>query len=200
MVGNAHADGLLARQAPRHFAARAQDEGVAAGRNALDQLELRVVHDRVLGHLREVAAHQREVVTLVDGADATQALEPPGVAAVAAKRVAGIGRIGDHPAAAHDVRRLANQALLRMRGMNREELRHQAARNSSTRRATAAGWSWCSMWPASGTLTCFTFGKAAQRSAICAALRCSRFGVSDSAPCTHNTGARTSSQQARTSS
>ena len=76
MRRHAHADRLLARQAPRHFAARAQDEGVAARRRALHQLELRVVDDGVLGHLREVAAHQRQVVALVDRPDAAQALEP----------------------------------------------------------------------------------------------------------------------------
>ena len=45
--GDAHADGLLARKAARHFAPRAQDEGVASGRGAFDELEARIVHQRV---------------------------------------------------------------------------------------------------------------------------------------------------------
>ena len=123
----------------RHFAPRAQDEGVAPGRRALHQLELRVVHDRVLGDLREITAHQRQVMTLVDAPDAAQALEPVRVAAVAAQRVAGVGRIGDDAAAAHDLRRLEHEALLGMGGVDREELGHQRARNSSSSRATACG-------------------------------------------------------------
>jgi hypothetical protein len=139
MRRHAHADRLLARQAPRHFPARAQNEGVAARRSAFHQLELRVIDDGVLGHLRKVTAHQRQVVSLVDRPDTAQALEPFRVRAIAAKRVAGIGWIGDDAAVAHDVRRLADEPLLRMGRVDGEKLGHQRARNSSTRRATASG-------------------------------------------------------------
>ena len=83
----------------------AQDEGVASRRHALQQAEARVVHDRVGRDLGEVAAHEREVVALVEAADAAQPLERRGGAEVAAERVARVGRIGDQPAAAARSRR-----------------------------------------------------------------------------------------------
>ena len=64
VIGNAHAYGLAARmlQPFRHFARRAQYEGVAAVRRRLEQPELPVVHARVLADLREIAADEREMV------------------------------------------------------------------------------------------------------------------------------------------
>jgi hypothetical protein len=81
------------------------------------------------------------MVALVDAADAAQALGAFRIAAIAAERITGIGRIGDQPAAAHDLGRAVDEPLLRMRGMDGEELGHQRARNSSSTRASASGWS-----------------------------------------------------------
>ena len=49
-------------------------------------------------------------MALVDAADPAQALHRVLVAEVAAERVAGVGRIGDHAARAHDLRRPRDQA------------------------------------------------------------------------------------------
>jgi hypothetical protein len=100
---------------------------------------LRVVDHGVLGHLGQVAAHQGQVVALVDRAHAAQALEAFRAGAIAAQRVARVGRIGDHAAVADDIGRLADEPLLRMRRVDGEELGHQGTRNSSTSRATASG-------------------------------------------------------------
>ena len=76
MVGNPQPDRLAARveEAPRQLARRLQDERVAARRERSEQTVAGVVDARVGAELREVAAHQREVVALVDAADAAQAL------------------------------------------------------------------------------------------------------------------------------
>src|SRR6185503_1648919 len=175
--GHAHADRLLARKAPRHFLSGTQDERVAARRHALQELELRVVDHRVARHLGEIAAHQRQVMALVDTANAAQALGPFRAGAVAAQRIARVRRIGDQAAVAHDFGGLAHQALLRVRRMDGEILRHQRARNSSSSRATASGWSWCSMCPASATVTWRRLPKAARRSAGSPTLSLTRWGV-----------------------
>ena len=112
------------RQAPRHLARGAQDERIAAGRCALEEAKARVVDDGVGGDLRQVAAHQRQVVTRIHVPHAAQALDRAGVPEMAAQRVAGVGRIGDQPAAAHDLSGAAHQPRLRVSGMDREILRH----------------------------------------------------------------------------
>jgi len=73
---HAHADGLApgVLQPARHFARRAQDEGIAARRRQLEHAELRVADDGVGRDLRQVAAHEREVVLVVHAAHAPQAL------------------------------------------------------------------------------------------------------------------------------
>jgi len=60
--------------------------------------------------LRQVVAHQREIMLLVQTADAQDALHRLLVADMAAERVAGVGRIGDHPSAPDDLHRLADKA------------------------------------------------------------------------------------------
>ena len=57
-------DGLAARilQAPRHLARGAQNERIAARRGGLEHAICAIVHARVVRDLREVAAHQGEMV------------------------------------------------------------------------------------------------------------------------------------------
>ena len=124
--GNAHADRLAPRmrQPARHLARGAQDERVAAWRGALEQAKARVVDDRIGGDLRQVPAHQRQVVARIHAPHPAQALHRARIVEAAAQRVAGIRRIGDQPAVAHDLRGAAHQPRLRMRRMYREVLRH----------------------------------------------------------------------------
>ena len=72
--------------------------------------------------LAQVAAHQREVMMTVRLADAPHALERVLVADMAAERVAGVGRIGDDPAGAHDLGGAADQPRLRVDRMQFEVL------------------------------------------------------------------------------
>ena len=138
---HAHADRLSLRmhQPSRQLARCRQDEGVAARSDTLDQGKARVIHDRVAPDLREVPAHERQVVPFVDVAEAAQALERPRGRGQATERVARVRRVCDQAPAAHDLGRAAHKARLRMRGVNGEELRHQLARNSSISFATASG-------------------------------------------------------------
>jgi len=60
----------------------------------------------------------------VGAANASQALERGRIADVAAERIARVGRIGDDPAAAHDLGRAANQSQLRILPVQLEVLGH----------------------------------------------------------------------------
>ncbi len=62
---------------------------------------------------RKICAHQREMVVAVGLADAPHALERGRIPKVPAEGIAGVGRVGDETAAAHDLGRLADQAQLR---------------------------------------------------------------------------------------
>src|SRR5689334_17709754 len=141
MCWHAHADGLSLRvdQAARQLARGVENEGVAAWSDALDQAEARIVDDRVAPDLREVAAHERQVMALVDVAYPAQPLERSRRSGQAAERIARVRRVGDQAVAANDLGRTPYEARLRMRGMDGEVLRHQAARNSSISFATASG-------------------------------------------------------------
>ena len=72
---------------------------------------------------------------------------------------------------------------------------HRLARprmNGSSSRATVSGWSWCTMWPDSGTLTSRWLRTCARRRAISASgspPAASQRGISDSLPAIHSTGA-----------
>jgi hypothetical protein len=75
-------------EALRHFASRLENERVASGRRRLEHPELAVVDARVLRDLGEIAAHEREVVVLVDLPDCADTLHRRLVTDVAAERVA----------------------------------------------------------------------------------------------------------------
>ena len=77
MFGNAHTDGAAPGmlQAPRDFARRGQQERVAPGDALLDDAELPVVEHRVATDLGEIAAHEREVMLVVDAAKLASELD-----------------------------------------------------------------------------------------------------------------------------
>ena len=98
----------------RRLARRRQDERVRPRRERLQRAVLLVVHARVVRDLRQIAAHQREVMMLVGLADARDALHRLFVADVAAERIAGIRRIHDDAAGADQRDRLPDEARLRV--------------------------------------------------------------------------------------
>ncbi len=65
-----------ARQLLRAF----ENESVGAGRGGLEQAKLCVVDARIGCNLGKVAAHQREVMTLVDATNPPNALKHLGIA------------------------------------------------------------------------------------------------------------------------
>ena len=103
--GDPHPDGLLSRvlQPARYLPGRGQDEGVTARRCRLDGPEHPVGDARELAELGEVLAHQREVVPVIEMADRPDPGDAVGVAELAAERVAGVRRVGDHAASADDI-------------------------------------------------------------------------------------------------
>ena len=126
VVGHAQADGAARRMrdAARHLLGRLEDEGERPRRAELHQPVLAVVDARIAGQLAQVAAQQREVVLVVDAADAPQVLDRGLVVEMADERVARIGRDRGDAAGVQDLRRLLQQADLRVLGMDFEVLRH----------------------------------------------------------------------------
>ena len=80
MRGHAHADRAAPRvlEPPRHLARRRQQERVGARHALAHDAELPVVEPRVAPDLREVAAHERQVMALVDAADRADARDRVG--------------------------------------------------------------------------------------------------------------------------
>ncbi len=120
MIGHAQADGLALgmQQAPRQFLGAFQDEGITARRGGLQQAILAVVHPRIGGDLGQVAAHQCEMMALIDAADAADSIQQGSIAGNAGQRVGGVGGQRDEAATAGDLGRLLDQARLWMFGVN----------------------------------------------------------------------------------
>ncbi|KAF5289274.1 hypothetical protein FQR65_LT20856 [Abscondita terminalis] len=121
-VGHAQADGLARRmaQALGHFLGGFQDEGVGPWRGQLEQAVLAVVHARIAGQLGQVATQQREVVLVVDLADAAQPLHRRAVVQVADQGIARIGGDGQNGALAQHLGGLFDQAGLGIIGVGFE--------------------------------------------------------------------------------
>ena len=115
---------LRVQRAVGHFLGGLQNKGVAAGRGRFELAELCVVHLGVNAQLGQIGAHQRQMVFQINFADTQNPLHRLLVAQTAAERVAGIGGIGDYAAFAHDFRRLPDQSLLRIVGMDGKKLSH----------------------------------------------------------------------------
>src|SRR3982751_3422136 len=105
MVRHAHADsaafGML--QTPGHLACRRQDEREAARRALLQDPELPRVDARVTAHFGEIAADERQVMTIIDPAYVANALRGLPIAELTTERIARIGRIGHHAATTQDL-------------------------------------------------------------------------------------------------
>ena len=128
VVGHAQADRAArrVRQSPWHLLGCLEDEGVGAGRALLEQPELAVVDAREARQLGQVAAQQRQVVLVVDFAQPAQLLGGSLVVEVAHQRVARVGRDRRYAAGVQDLRRLLQQARLRIQRVDLEVLRHGA--------------------------------------------------------------------------
>ena len=115
MVGYPQADRAapLVLQAPRRLARCLEQERVRTGRVGAQQPVLPVVHQGVAADVRQIAAHQGKMMMAIGVANGADSLQRRLVADVAAERIAGIGGIDDHPAAAQSIDRLANEASLR---------------------------------------------------------------------------------------
>ncbi|GAA5240530.1 hypothetical protein BMMON2_33520 [Burkholderia mallei] len=83
-----------------------------------------VVDHRERRELGQIAHEQRQVLLVVEPADAAHALDRILVVQMARERVARIGRQRDHAAATHDFGRLPDKARLRIIRVNPEELGH----------------------------------------------------------------------------
>src|SRR5690606_1179996 len=111
---NPHPDGLLLRvqQPPRHLLGGGQDERVLPRSRRLDRTEHRVVDVDELAQLGEVLAHEREVVPVVEPADAPDAVETLTVVERGAEREARVGRVGDQPSLPDEVHDLPDRTRL----------------------------------------------------------------------------------------
>ena len=102
-----------------------EDEGVGAGRGGLDRAERVVVHVDELPELREVLAHQREVVPVVQLADLQDPVASVAVAELGSQGIAGVGRVGDQLVVAERLDDLADQPRLRVVGVDVDEAGHR---------------------------------------------------------------------------
>ena len=111
----------------RHLTGGGQDEGEWAGDSCLDRPERGIaqVHQRT--ELGEVAAHQREVVLVVEATQLLDPFEPVPVAQLDAERVAGVRGIGDESAVSQDVHHLRDGPRLRVDRVYVEVARHGLA-------------------------------------------------------------------------
>ena len=136
VVGDPDADGALLRvhQPPRHLGGRRQDERVRAGRGRLDRAERRVGELHQLAELREVGAHQREVVPVVEAAQPLDPLQPVAVAELDAERVAGVGRVGDQPVLPQQVDHRGDGPRLRVDRVDVDVAGHQVSRPGAAAR------------------------------------------------------------------
>ncbi|MNI57749.1 hypothetical protein D3C73_1128310 [compost metagenome] len=113
------------QQQPRHLAGAIEDERVGAGHMRLEKTESAGVDLRVQAQLRHVAAHQGEIVGLVQTAQTPNPLDRCLVTDLAPQCVGRVGRIDDHTALTDDFHRLANQPRLGVLRMNLEKLAHE---------------------------------------------------------------------------
>jgi len=115
VAGDPHPDGLLPRvlQPARYLLGRGQDEGITARSCRLDSPEHPVGDVHELAQLGKVLAHQREMVPVIEVADRPDPRDAVPIAELAAQRIAGVRRVGDHAACADDIGDLDNRAPLR---------------------------------------------------------------------------------------
>jgi hypothetical protein len=91
---------------------------------AFDGAERRVVDLDELAELREVPAHEREVVTVVEVADLPDPVQARLVAQLATEREARVRRVRDQPVVPQDPDHLGDRPALRIVRVHVEVLRH----------------------------------------------------------------------------
>jgi len=121
---NANRAAFFVLQASRRFLGGWQEKGIRTRRGCLEHAELPGFHPGVACDLGQIAANQREMVLPICLTNAPDAIERGLVTNVTAERVAGIRRIHDEAAAAHDFGRAPDQPHLRIVGMEFEILAH----------------------------------------------------------------------------
>ena len=109
---------------PWHFFAGVQYEGEGSWRSQLEQAVLLVVNFCIVGKLAQVGAQQREVVAVVDLANAAHLVHSSLVIKLTYQRVAGVRRNGQQAPVFQQFNGLFEQAWLRVVGVNIEVLRH----------------------------------------------------------------------------
>ena len=119
MIGDAQANGFALRvqYAPWQLLRALKDEGVRPGSGGFQETVLAVVHPGVGSDLGEVSTQQREMVTLINAADATDAGQKRIVTGVPSKGVGRVSGRSHQTTVAHDLSRLFDKArlgLLRM--------------------------------------------------------------------------------------
>lgn len=111
-------------QQPRYLAGGIENEGIRPRNVRFEQAERRRIDLGEQPHLRQVAAQQREVVLLVQLAQAPNPLDGVFIANLAAQRVGRVGRVNHHATLADDLDGLFYQARLWVLRMNLEKLAH----------------------------------------------------------------------------
>lgn len=136
VIGYADTDGFTLRmlQAPGYFVGSGKDEGIGARRMSFKQAVGVIIHMCIGGNLRQITAHQREVMPGTGATDAANALHSRFVPQHAPQGVTGIGGINDDPASLEDRRSATHQPQLRRLWMDNEILTH-AIRNNPWRAA-----------------------------------------------------------------
>jgi hypothetical protein len=107
-------------QPARYLLGRRQDKGVTARRCRLNRPEHPVRDVHKLAELGKVPAHQGEVVPLVKLADRPDPADAVLVTELAAQRVAGVRRVGDHTTRTNDTGDLDDRPRLRTGRMDVE--------------------------------------------------------------------------------
>lgn len=124
------ADGLAGgmTETPRDFLRRLKDNGKGTRRCRLQHPVLAIVDARVLRDFAQVATQQREMVLVVDSANAPQPLHCRLVVEMANECVTGICRQRDDTAAMDDLSGLLDEAQLGIVRMDLEKLAHEKER------------------------------------------------------------------------
>ena len=124
MIRNADSDGaaLGMLQAFRHFLGRFQNKSITARRVAFQQAEFCIIHFCILRDFRQIAAHQRHVMLLVQFAYLADARHGILVIEMTAQCIARIRGVNHNAAVAQHFSRLPNQARVGVIGMDGKKL------------------------------------------------------------------------------
>src|ERR1700761_908409 len=110
MIWNPHADRVpsLVLQPARRFTRCMKQKSIWSRYAGLDHAKLPRVKPSVAADVIQIGADQRELMVAVGAANRAKALERVLVIDMTTERVTGVGRVGNHPSFAHDLRRLTD--------------------------------------------------------------------------------------------